>query len=134
MPLFPSLRWGIRRADALSPSLQESARQFLASKIFPVVRHIAQVFSQVLGPFQASAFHPFIERLVQILKSIKLIGISWDKKGGPKNLQPLFCWESDLIPVFSDGIKDKDDEKIIKQNKKDKPNGQDVFETNKFIT
>ena len=88
----------------------------------------------MLGPFQASAFHPFIEPVVKILKSIKRIRISWEKKGGTKIYSHCFVEKAIAFFVFSDGIKDKDDEKIIKQNKKDKPNGQDVFKTNKFIT
>ena len=48
-------------------------------------------FICTLGSFQASAFHPFIEPVVKILKSKKRIRISWEKKGGHKNLQPLFC-------------------------------------------
>ena len=79
------------------------------------------VFSQVLGPFQASAFHPFIEPVVKILKSIKLICISWEKKGGTKIYSHCFVEEAIAFFVFSHGINDKDDEKIIKRNGKTSP-------------
>jgi len=42
------------------------------------------LFYSRAGLFHVFAFHPFIEQFVQILKSIKLIGISWEKKGGTK--------------------------------------------------
>ena len=56
----------------------------MAGSAFPVVRQKAQVFIRVLGLFQAFAFHPFIEQLARILKSIKLNEFFWGAKAGLK--------------------------------------------------
>ena len=56
----------------------------MAGSVVPVVRQKAQVFIRVLGLFQAFAFHPFIEQLARILKSIKLNEFFWGPKAGLK--------------------------------------------------
>ena len=63
----------------------------MAGSVVPVVRQKAQVFIRVLALFQAFAFHPFIEQLARILKSIKLNEFFWGTKSGPQNLRPMFC-------------------------------------------
>jgi len=56
----------------------------MTGSFVPVVRQKAQVFIRVLGLVQAFAFHPFIEQLARILKSIKLNEFFWGTKSGPK--------------------------------------------------
>ena len=128
------LRRGIPEGLYPLPLFARECSPIMAGSVFPVVKHIAQVFSRVLGPFQASAFHPFIEPVVKILKSKKRIRISWEKKGGTKIYSHCFVEKAIASSVLSNVRKDKHNEKKHQEEWKDKPDGQDVFETNKFLT